>query len=175
LQVSKEGVVSFFSLSKRSNMTGYRVGWVAGDGRIISLMLQIKTSADSGTPWFIQQAAIEALRDEESVDKMRNEYRLIRDMLVDTLTSVGLEECRPEGALYIWQKIPDGMSAREFASRLLRPEIAVICIPGDMLASSLDDGSNPGQGYVRFSLTCLPERVKEACKRIKENKAEIFK
>jgi len=175
LQVSKEGVVSFFSLSKRSNMTGYRVGWVAGDSRIISLILQIKTSADSGTPWFIQQAAMEALRDEESVDKMRNEYRLIRDMLVDTLTSVGLEECRPEGALYIWQKVPDGMSAREFASRLLRPEIAVVCIPGDMLASSFDDGSNPGQGYVRFSLTCLPERVKEACKRIKENKAEIFK
>ena len=63
LEYSKEGVVSFQSLSKRSAMTCYRIGWVAGDENIISAFKKLKTNIDSGTAAFIQDAAIAALKD----------------------------------------------------------------------------------------------------------------
>src|SRR3989338_1524117 len=89
LEYSKEGVVVFQSLSKRSAMTGYRVGWVAGDENIISAYKKLKPNIDSGTPTFIQDAAIAALRDEKHVQKMRNDYKKKRDILVNALTAVG--------------------------------------------------------------------------------------
>ena len=169
LQIATEGVIAFYSFSKRSNMTGYRVGWAAGDRRLISILLRLKTNIDSGTPGFIQQAAVEALEDEESTHEMREEYRALRDQLVGAFVSIGLDECRPEGAIYVWQRVPPGMSSAQFAARLLSPEIGVAGIPGDLISRPLDDGTNPGEGYIRFSLTCLPERMKAVSERIRKN------
>ena len=67
LEYSTEGVVAFQSLSKRSAMTGYRVGWVAGDENIIAAFKKLNPNIDSGTPTFIQDAAIAALKDEKHV------------------------------------------------------------------------------------------------------------
>ena len=75
LEVSTEGVVVFNSFSKRSAMTGYRVGWAAGDERVISAFKKLKANVDSGTPYFIQEAAIAALGDETHVEKMRDERK----------------------------------------------------------------------------------------------------
>jgi LL-diaminopimelate aminotransferase len=61
LEVAREGVIVFQSLSKRSSMTGYRVGWVCGDAQLVSLYKKLKTNIDSGIPNFIQDAAIAAL------------------------------------------------------------------------------------------------------------------
>ncbi len=58
LNIKKEGVIVFNSLSKRSAMTTYRVGWVGGDSELISLYRKVKTNIDSGTPTFIQSGAI---------------------------------------------------------------------------------------------------------------------
>ena len=106
LEFSKEGVVALQSLSKRSAMTGYRIGWLAGDERIVAAFKKLKTNIDSGTPTFIQDAAISALRDEKHVEKMRQDYKQKRDILVRALTLTGLEDCTPSATLYIWQKTP---------------------------------------------------------------------
>ena len=73
--MAREGVVAFQSLSKRSAMTCYRIGWVAGDPEVIAIFKKVKTNVDSGTATFIQDGAVAALGDEEHVRLFREEYR----------------------------------------------------------------------------------------------------
>jgi len=166
LECGLQGIVSFFSLSKRSNMTGYRVGWAAGDPEVVGALARVKTNLDSGTPCFVQSAAAAALGDEAHVEAMRAEYRRNLDALAGGLRASGLEPSRPAGALYVWQKGPEGMTSEELCRRLLAPEIAVAALPGTALAPALPDGRSPGEGYVRFSLTALPDRIAEASRRM---------
>ena len=166
LQAGREGVVVFNSLSKRSAMTGWRVGWIAGDERIVSLFRKLKTNVDSGTPTFIQDAAVAALADEAHVEEMRASYREKRDLLVDAMARAGLPARTPEGTLYLWQRVPEGMSSLDFAARLMEPDVAVVCTPGSLIAENLADGTNPGEGYVRFALTPTVENVRAAAERI---------
>ena len=168
LEFSKEGVAAFHSLSKRSSMTCYRIGWVAGDEDIISAFKKLKTNIDSGTPTFIQDAAIAALQDETHVEKARREYKEKRDVLIDAFESAGLENCQPDATLYIWQKTPNGMGSVDFARKLLQKEIAVVVTPGEWLSKTFD-GVNPGKEFVRFALVPSLEETKEAAARIKES------
>jgi len=170
LQVGKEGIVVFQSLSKRSAMTGYRVGWVAGDERIVATFKKVKTNIDSGTPNFIQEGAMAALSDEEHVAKSRAEYRRKRDILADALVASGLEDCRPAATIYLWQKVPDGCTSVEFATRLLDPAIAVVTTPGAWLGDRTESGLNPGEGFVRFALVPSIEDTKRAAARISSAK-----
>ena len=71
IQVRKEGSLVFFSMSKRSAMTGWRIGWVAGDEELVAAFRKVKTNVDSGTPTFIQDAAVAALEDEAHVVEFR--------------------------------------------------------------------------------------------------------
>lgn len=167
LQFADEGVIAFQSLSKRSAMTGWRVGFVAGDPRIIEVFKKVKTNIDSGTPTFIQDAAIAALSDEEHVRRMREEYRQKRDILVDALVAAGLERCAPDGTLYVWQKVPAGMSSVEFAKRLLAPEVAIVTTPGAWISDLCEGGLNPGEGYVRFALVPSIEETRAAAQKIR--------
>jgi len=168
LEIEKEGVVVINSLSKRSAMTGWRIGWLAGDENIISIFKKLKTNVDSGTPTFIQDAAIEAYNDETHVEKMRNEYKQKRDILVEALTSIGLENCSPEAAIYIWQKTPKEMSSIEFAKKLLDPQMAIVTTPGEWISTE-SNGINPGKNYVRFALVPSIEKTIEAAEKIKKN------
>jgi LL-diaminopimelate aminotransferase len=168
LEFGREGVLVFQSLSKRSMMTGYRVGWVAGDERIVSVFKKVKTNIDSGTPSFVQDAAIAALADESHVAAMREEYRRRRDALAEGLAAAGLPRCVPEGTIYLWQRVPEGMTSAEFARRLLAPEVAVVCTPGSWISQKGADGSNPGEGYVRFALVPSLEATRAAAARIRK-------
>ncbi len=170
LEVTREGVIAFHSLSKRSAMTCYRVGWVAGDRRLVDIFKEIKTNVDSGTATFIQDAAIVALGDEEHVKELRNEYREKRDILVEAFTQAGLPDCTPEATLYIWQKVPEGMSSVDFATRLLDPEVAIVTTPGAWLSDPTDSGHNPGDGFVRFALVPSIEKTREAAVHLKNLK-----
>ncbi len=130
LEVEREGVLTFYSMSKRNNMTGYRIGFVAGDERIVTAFKKLKTNIDSGTPDFIQDAAIAALEDESHAESMRLLYREKRDILVEALQSVGLEVNVPPATFYIWLKTPNGLSSLEFAKKLLADELALVVTPG---------------------------------------------
>ncbi len=166
LEITKEGVIVFNSFSKRSAMTCYRVGWVAGDKRIIDIFKKVKTNVDSGTATFIQDGAVAALSDETHVEKMREEYRVKRDMLVDAFQKIRLPDCTPEATIYLWQKVPQGMTSVDFAKKLLSPEIAIVTTPGAWISDKTANGLNPGEGYVRFALVPSIKDTREAAKRI---------
>ncbi len=168
LEYGKEGVISFFSLSKRSAMTCYRIGWVAGDREIVSAFKKVKTNIDSGTPTFIQDAGVAALEDEKHVELFRKEYTEKRDILVKAMSEAGLEDCSPEATLYIWQKVPEGYTDVTFATRLVEEDIAVVTTPGSWITEKVGD-SNPGDQYVRFALVPSIEETKTAAERIKNN------
>lgn len=167
LEFAREGVVAFFSLSKRSAMTGYRIGWVAGDAEIIGAMAKVKTNVDSGTPNFVQEAAIAALADEKHVQEMREEYRQKRDIMIEALKAVGLPDCTPESTLYIWQRVPQGLDGKDLALRLLAPEVAVVVTPGPWISDVCGGDLNPGLNYVRFALVPSLEATCLAAERIK--------
>jgi LL-diaminopimelate aminotransferase len=168
LEVAREGVIAFQSLSKRSCMTGYRVGWVAGDPRIVDAFKKLKTNIDSGTPTFIQDAAIVALSEELHVERLRELYKTKRDILVDAFVGAGLPECRPSATLYIWQKVPQGMTSLAFAEKLLDPDIAMVTTPGNWISESSDSG-NPGEGFVRLALVPSVQDCTLAAQRIRDH------
>ena len=167
LEVAREGIVAFYSLSKRNNMTGYRTGFVAGDSKIIDIYKRLKTNIDSGTPNVLQEAAIYALEDVEHVEKMRNLYQEKGAILLKALEEIGLEVVKPKATFYIWQKVPSGMSDVEFAKKLLDPEIAIVVTPGSLISDECEGGINPGSGYVRFALMPTMEEMHEAAEKLK--------
>jgi LL-diaminopimelate aminotransferase len=165
LELAREGVICFYSMSKRNCMTGYRVGWVAGDARLISLVKKLKTNIDSGCPNFIQAAALAALADEEHVRELRRRYRERRDIMLRAFRALGWRVLPPAGTFYIWQPVPPGFTAESFCERLLEPDLAIVAMPGTSLAEP-HDGANPGEGYVRFALIPPIERCREAARRL---------
>ena len=167
LELTKEGVFAVQSLSKRSAMTTYRVGWMAGDERVIDIFKKVKTNIDSGTATFIQDAAVAALLDESHVEEMRNSYKKKRDIVVNALTSIGLDDCTPKVTLYIWQKGPKGMKSIDFAKKLLEKDIAIVTTPGSWLSHEINN-VNPGEGYVRFALVPSLKDCKVAAERIRK-------
>ena len=167
LEVAREGVVTFYSLSKRNNMTGYRAGFVCGDPEIIAIYKSLKTNIDSGTQNFVQDAAIAALADEDHAESMRQLYKEKADILLSALEDAGMEVSRPEATFYIWQKTPEGMSDIDFAKKLLEPEIGIVVTPGSLISDECEGGVNPGAGYVRFALMPTMNEVKEAAEKIR--------
>jgi LL-diaminopimelate aminotransferase len=166
LNVQKKGVLVFTSLSKRSAMTGYRLGWVMGDPELVAVFRKVKTNIDSGTPTFIQDAGVAALSDETHVEAFRKEYRQKRDILCSALVEAGLRDCTPQATLYVWQRVPDGMSSLEFATALLDEKIAIVTTPGNWIAEATAEGENPGEGYVRFALVPSIQDTRTAAERI---------
>lgn len=166
LNLSKQGVLVFNSLSKRSAMTCYRVGWVMGDPELVAIFRKVKTNIDSGTATFIQDATVAALADEAHVQNFRDEYRRKRDILCRALVRAGLQDCTPVSTLYVWQRVPKGMSSLEFAALLLEEKTAIVTTPGNWIAEATADGANPGEGYVRFALVPSLEDTRLAAERV---------
>lgn len=170
LEVAREGVIAFYSMSKRNNMTGYRAGFLCGDAAVIEVFKKLKTNIDSGTPSVMQEAAIIALNDDEHVAKMREVYEEKLNILLPALESVGCGVRRPEATFYVWARVPSGMSDVEFATKLLDPSIGIVVTPGSLISDEceLADGTrvNPGAGYVRFALMPTLEEVKDAVERL---------
>lgn len=165
LEVSREEIVAFYSLSKRNNMTGHRVGFLAGDQRIIDIYKKLKTNIDSGTPSIMQEAGVLAMRDTVHVAQMRALYEKKRDILLGAIEQIGLEVAKPAATFYIWQKVPG--SDVEFAKRLLAPDIGVVVTPGSLISDACGDSKiNPGEGYVRFALMPTMEEMEEAARRL---------
>ena len=101
---------------------------------------------------------------------MREEYRQKRDILVEALTAIRLPDCTPEATIYMWQRVPKGMTSVEFATKLLAPDVAIVTTPGSWLSEKTADGLNPGEGYVRFALVPSIQDTKRAAKKLKNLK-----
>jgi LL-diaminopimelate aminotransferase len=100
------------------------------------------------------------------VEAFREEYRQKRDILCSALAAAGLEDCTPEATLYIWQKVPEGMSSIDFATRLLAEKIAIVTTPGSWISEPASGGENAGEGYVRFALVPSIQDTRLAAERI---------
>ena len=156
---AKEIGVEFHSLSKSYNMTGWRIGMVVGNAKMIDALKRIKSNLDSGIPQAIQYAAIEALSGPQDCIQEHNDiYQRRRDLIVDMLNSIGLEAKPPKGGLYIWAKVPEGYSSTELAADLLE-KVGVVVTPG------IGYGTN-GEGYVRLSLTIPDVRLVKGLSRL---------
>ncbi len=151
--------IEFHSLSKTYNMTGWRVGFAAGNREAIDGLSAIKSNVDSGVFQAIQFAGITALRSDQScVQKMIDIYTERRDLMVSQMKKAGFELETPKASFYLWIKTPKGCSSAELATRLL--EKGVVVTPGNGFGE-------PGAGYFRIALTQKKERLEEAMQRIK--------
>jgi LL-diaminopimelate aminotransferase len=156
---AKEVGVEFHSLSKSYNMTGWRIGMAVGNAAIIDALMRVKSNLDSGIPQAIQRMAIAALDGPQDVIAEHNAiYQRRRDRLVAALSKAGLRLRAPKASLYLWARVPEGMTSVQFATRLL-DEAGVVVTPGI--------GYGPtGEGYVRLSITVPDDRLDEGVRRI---------
>lgn len=161
---AKEVAVEFGSLSKPFAMTGWRIGWIAGNSEAVKLLATVKDNLDSGIFRPIQRAGAKALQlwcqDPSIVRPVVETYQRRRDFVVRALREAGIKVEPPKGSLYIWAPIPDGFNgSQEFATFLLeRAHVAVT--PGS--------GYGPaGEGYFRISLTYPDAVIAQAMERIK--------
>ena len=156
--------VEFGSLSKTYNMTGWRVGWVAGNADVVRALATVKTNIDSGIFNAIQQAALVALTGpQDMVEELRAVYQKRRDLVVSTFNSLGWDLEPPRGSIYVWLPTKDGMSSAEFCELLLE-RARVVLSPGSGYGAE-------GEGYARISLTVPDDRMAEAMDRIREGLA----
>jgi LL-diaminopimelate aminotransferase len=148
-----------FSLSKGWNMTGWRVGWIAGNAEVVERYRQLKTNLDSGMFDALQLAGVAALTAARDFPREMSEvYRRRRDLMVDALAEAGLLSSPPRATPYIWTRVPEGHDSASFAELVLE-QAAVVVSPGASFGRA-------GEGYVRVSLTVADERLIEAAGRI---------
>jgi LL-diaminopimelate aminotransferase len=157
---AKEVGIELGSLSKTYNMTGWRVGWVAGRSDVVEAVCRLKSNVDSGIFMAVQQAAIAALTGpQDSVAEMRHIYQERRDFVVARMRSMGWNVASPQGAFYIWAPVPQGYSSMEFTDLVL--EKGVVIAPGSGFGKH-------GEGYIRIGLTAEKDRLGEALNRMQE-------
>jgi LL-diaminopimelate aminotransferase len=156
---AKDVALEVGSLSKFSNMTGWRIGWAAGSAEAIRALAVVKTNVDSGQFTAVQRAGIAALEGpQDHVDDLRATYQKRRDRVVGTLNGLGWSMEPPRGSIYVWAPTSGGRSSTEMVDLLL-DRAGVFVAPGS--------GYGPGgEGYVRFSLTAPDDRLEEAMERI---------
>lgn len=147
LQVAgaRDCAVEFHSLSKTYNMTGWRVGFVAGCREAIKMLGNLKSNLDSSLFGAVQQAGIVAMNGwPEHLQPLLKTYRGRRDALCAGLRSLGFRLQPPRATFYVWMLVPGGDDVA-FASQLVE-RAGVLVTPGSGFGSA-------GRGYVRFSLT----------------------
>ena len=151
--------IEFHSLSKTYNMTGWRIGWAAGNSKIIGGLGRIKSNIDSGIFEAIQVAGIEALEgDQQCLREMQDIYTERRDVLIAGLKKLGIKVEPPKATFYVWFEVPTGYNSASFAALLLEKS-GIVATPGNGFGA-------PGEGYVRMALTVSKERIAEAVDRM---------
>ena len=148
-------VAVFQTLSKRSSMTGYRSGFVAGPPELIAALRQYRPTVGTAPQEFVQRASVVAWNDEEHVERTREIYRRKREVLLPALARKGIRVAGSEATMYLWLEVPVGESSEELAARLL--EQGLIVSPGTFFGPS-------GEGYWRLAL--VPTEIE--CERAAE-------
>jgi succinyldiaminopimelate transaminase len=149
------GVLAVHSLSKRSNLAGYRAGFVAGDPALVGELLAVRKHAGMIVPAPVQAAMIAALSDEAHVEAQRELYAARRDTLRTALVKAGFEISHSEAGLYLWST--RGEDCWQTVDWLA--ERGILAAPGAFY------GPSAGQ-HVRVALTATDERVAAAVTRL---------
>jgi LL-diaminopimelate aminotransferase len=156
---AREVGVEFHSCSKSYSMTGWRIGFVAGNRDVLAGLGQVKTNVDSGVFQAVQEAGIAALTGpQDYVAQIRATYQARRDTVCEGLRRLGLPVTVPRATFFVWAPVPEGADSRGWASRLLR-EAGVVVTPGVGFGQA-------GEGYYRIALTVDKGRLAEAVDRL---------
>ncbi len=158
-----ERLVTFNSLSKRSNVPGMRSGFVAGDAAILEQFLLYRTYHGCAMNPAVQAASAAAWADEAHVAENRRLYRE-KFAAVTPILQDGLEVDMPDAAFYLWART--SMPDTEFARNLYR-DYNVTVLPGSFLAREAH-GVNPGANFIRIALVAEPQECVEAAERIRK-------
>lgn len=153
--VTHEGVLAVHSLSKRSNLAGYRAGFVAGDQALVAELLAVRKHAGMMVPAPVQAAMVVALDDDVSVVAQRSLYRARRELLLAALGEAGFRVEHSEAGLYLW--VTRGEPCRDTVAWLAG--LGILVAPGDFYGPD-------GERFVRVSLTATDERVQAAAERL---------
>jgi LL-diaminopimelate aminotransferase len=157
---AKDICVEFFSLSKMYNMTGWRVGFAAGNEAGVKALGVIKSNTDSGVFKAIQRAAAVGLQRSDELTSGLNEiYGKRRTLFVEGLRELGWDLAMPEATFYLWLPVPQGMTSVGFAAKML--DAGVVVPPGNGYGEV-------GEGFFRVALTVPEARLTEALGRMKE-------
>ncbi len=137
LMASKKRVLAFNSCSKRSGMTSYRAGYVAGDAEIIGAFARFRETAGTLMPQYTQWAAAASWSDDTHVAERRAEFGAKRELALCFLEETGFEYVPNSATFYFWIKCPGGQQAVPFAQRLAAHGI-IVC-PGDLFGPQFSD------------------------------------
>jgi succinyldiaminopimelate transaminase len=149
-------VLAVYSLSKQSNLAGYRAAFIAGDPRLIARLTTVRKHAGLMLPSPLQAAMVVALGDDAHVAQQRERYRRRRDLLAPALEAAGFRIDRSEAGLYLWAT--EGRDAWESIGRLA--DLGIIAGPGVFYGDHFPQ-------HVRLSLTATDERIATAASRLR--------
>jgi succinyldiaminopimelate transaminase len=155
------GLLVLYSLSKQSNLAGYRAALLAGDRTLVARLTEIRKHAGMLMPGPVQAAMTAALADDAHVAEQRERYRSRRQVLLEAVAAAGLEhDPLSVAGLYLWVR---ARSRRASSWEL----VDALAHRGILVAPGTFYGPH-GEGYVRVALTATDERVAEAARRLRE-------
>ncbi|HYN28958.1 MAG TPA: succinyldiaminopimelate transaminase [Dermatophilaceae bacterium] len=152
---SHEGLLVAYSLSKQSNLAGYRAAFLAGEPALVRRVLEVRKHAGMMVPWPVQRAMLAALADEDHVREQRARYAVRRAVLLEAVTAFGLRVEHSEAGLYLWATADEDSwtTLGRLADR------GVLAAPGAFYGPA-------GARHVRIALTGSDERVGAAARRL---------
>ena len=156
LSAGLPGVLAFHSCSKRSGMTGYRSGFIAGDAKLISAYRSWRVHMGVGSPTFIEHAAAMAWNDDHHPAQRRALFAEKHRILTLGLHERGIATLPSHAGLYIWAEVPAGQDAEGYAQRCL--EAGIVISPGGFFGPG-------GEGWFRLALVPSPLDCRAALER----------
>ena len=159
----RTGLLALYSLSKQSNLAGYRAAFLAGDADLVGAVTEVRKHTGMLVPTPVQAALVAALGDEAHMEVQKEVYRERREVLVEATAAAGLvNDPASVAGLYLWLRGPESMSAYELVGAFA--ELGIVVAPGDFYGEA-------GAGRVRMSLTDTDERVEAAAARLRSPEA----
>lgn len=158
-----EQTIVISGLSKSHAMTGWRVGFIFAQKALIDELIKVHQYLVTAATTMSQKAAAEALiNGVKDSENMKEQYQTRRDYLVQQLAPLGFEVTQPNGAFYLFCKLPAVIQTDSWQFCVeLAEQAKVACIPGIAFGPE-------GEGYIRISYASSMEKLHEACKRIKD-------
>ena len=152
---SHQGLLAVHSLSKRSNLAGYRAGFVAGDPALIGRLLELRKHAGMIVPAPVQAAMVAALEDDEHATLQRSRYAARRTPLLAALRAAGYQVEDTGAGLYLWASLDE--PCWDTVDRLAH--LGILVAPGSFYGAT-------GDRHVRVALTATDERIAAAVARL---------
>ncbi len=155
----RSGILCVFSCSKRSGMTGYRSGFMAGDPALVGAFAKVRTSVGTASQDFVQQAATAAWSDDHHAAHRRGVFLRKREIFDRLFADIGVEVAGSRAAFYLWPRAPGGMTGDAYCKHLLQAGILVT--PGASFGPS-------GEGFVRMALVPTVDDCERAARAWRE-------